>query len=64
MPELLKLYGGEPAPHTVEKCPNTGKLLFWPQLDGPHGDAHTLYCQLCGVAVRKEPYPEETRTHP
>jgi len=59
------LYNGREAEFEPENCPNRGKLVFWGrELDGQHGDKQTLYCKLCGVSVRREPYPEEARFHP
>ena len=60
------LWNGTPAPYAEEDCPRRGMLVNWGashQLDGRHGDAGTLYCSLCGAAVRQQPYPEEGRLH-
>ena len=47
-------------------CPNRGKLVApWELLRyDQSADAHTLWCKLCGVGVRRLPYPEELREHP
>ena len=58
------LFNGQPAQHTPETCPNRGRIMFWPELDGRHGNAQQLYCPLCGETVRCEAYPEEARKHP
>lgn len=59
-----RTYSGKIAEYTPDTCPARGRLMFWHQLDGQHGDAHALYCPKCGVAVRRKPYPEEARQHP
>ena len=58
------LFDGQPAPYMPENCPNKGRIMFWPELDGRHGNAQQLYCPLCGETVRREAYPEEARKHP
>ena len=58
------LYGGQPAQQAPATCPNRGRIMFWPELDGLHGDAQTLYCPLCGAGLARERYPDEARFHP
>jgi len=58
------LFNGQPAPNTPENCPNKGLIMFGSELDGRHGDAQYLYCKLCGAALKRAVYPEETRRHP
>jgi len=62
--QAATLYDGRPAPYVPGECPNRGRIMFWASLDGRNADALTLYCQLCGVGIAREPYPEEARFHP
>lgn len=54
--------------HTAENCPQRGKLKFPHDSDVEHvgrdWDHGSFYCRLCGVKIRRFPYPEEALQHP